>query len=112
MMEEVAATALAQQIAALLNRPDSRPDLPGYDLPVLLICGREDRLTPLVWHEEMAGLIPGARLAVIEECAHMSTMERAPGGHRLAARLAALPVRSGIRQAAIRSSVFSCRGFR
>ncbi len=76
MMEDVAGKALTQQIAILLDRPDSRPDMPNYDLPVLLICGREDKLTPLEWHEEMADLIPGARLAVIEECAHMSTMER------------------------------------
>jgi len=76
MMEEVAETALGQQIAALLDRPDSRPDMSSYDLPVLLICGRLDKLTPLEWHEEMAGLIPDARLAVIEDCAHMSTMEQ------------------------------------
>ena len=76
MMEEVAEICLEEQVRALSDRPDSVPDLAGYALPVLLICGRQDRLTPLTWHEEMARLIPGARLAVIEECAHMSTMER------------------------------------
>ena len=76
MMRDVAQICLEAQVKALSGRPDSVPDLAGYALPVLLICGRQDRLTPLAWHEEMARLIPGARLAVIEECAHMSTMER------------------------------------
>ena len=76
MMASVAAHSLEDQVKALSDRPDSRPDLPGYTLPVLLVCGRQDMLTPLAWHEEMARLIPDARLAVIEECAHMSTMER------------------------------------
>jgi pimeloyl-ACP methyl ester carboxylesterase len=41
-----------------------------------VLCGREDALTPLEGHEEMARLIPGAKLEVIEGCGHMSTMER------------------------------------
>lgn len=76
MMTAVAEKAFPTQVKALIERQDSRADLPGYDLPVRVICGREDRLTPLAFHEEMAGLIPGADLTVIEDCAHMSTMER------------------------------------
>ena len=40
------------------------------------MCGREDELTPLAAHEAMAEAIPGARLCVIEECGHLSSMER------------------------------------
>jgi len=40
------------------------------------MCGRQDALTPLDHSEEMAAGIPGARLAVIEDCGHLSTMER------------------------------------
>lgn len=76
MMERVASHAIENQVSALLTRPDSRVDLSEYDLPCLILCGRQDKLTPLSLHEEMAAAIPGARLAVIEECAHMSTMER------------------------------------
>ena len=43
-----------------------------FDAP----CGRQDALTPLSMHEEMADLIPGARLAVIEDCGHLSTLEQ------------------------------------
>ena len=34
------------------------------------------RLTPLARHEEMAAGIKGARLEVIEDCGHLSTLER------------------------------------
>lgn len=76
MVREVARKAFPGQVKALMGRPDSRGDMPRYACPTLVLCGRQDTLTPLAGHEEMAGLIPGARLAVIEECGHMSTMER------------------------------------
>jgi pimeloyl-ACP methyl ester carboxylesterase len=40
------------------------------------MCGRQDALTPLDRHEEMAARIPGSRLEIVEECGHLSTMER------------------------------------
>lgn len=76
MMLSVAQKAFPAQVKALIERRESRADMPSYDLPVTLICGREDFLTPLAFHEEMAGLIPNAELVVVENCAHMSTMER------------------------------------
>ena len=59
-----------------MARPDSRGQLAGYDLPTLIACGRDDALTPVELHEEMAATIPGARLATIEECGHLSTLEQ------------------------------------
>ena len=50
--------------------------LAGIACPTLLLCGRQDAWSPLERHEEMAGLIPGSRLEVIEEAGHMSPMER------------------------------------
>ncbi|MGE0253976.1 MAG: alpha/beta fold hydrolase [Alphaproteobacteria bacterium] len=55
---------------------DRRPWLKEFRCPTLVMCGREDVLTTVAMHEEIVGLIPGARLALIEECGHMSTMER------------------------------------
>lgn len=63
------------QYTALMNRPDRRADIAGYRLPVMVLCGREDAVTPLDLSQEMAALIPGADLAVIEHCGHLSTME-------------------------------------
>jgi pimeloyl-ACP methyl ester carboxylesterase len=45
-------------------------------VPTLVLCGRQDGLTPLERHEEIAAAIPNARLSVIEDCGHLSTMER------------------------------------
>lgn len=78
MAEHVGKDAFLRQQKAILGRPDSRPDLPDYDLPVLVLAGREDALTPLDAAEEMAGLIPGSQLTVLEDCGHLSTLER-PG---------------------------------
>jgi pimeloyl-ACP methyl ester carboxylesterase len=70
-----AQTALAQQ-QAMLDRPDSRPDMARIACPTLVLCGRQDALTPLAAHEEMAAGIKGAKLVVVEDCGHMSTMEK------------------------------------
>lgn len=62
---------------AIIGRPDSRNDLQTtIKCPTLILCGRQDALTPLEVHEEMSSMIPKSRLAIIEDCGHMSTMER------------------------------------
>ncbi len=76
MAEAVGQAGFARQQTAIMARPDSRDILPGIDVPTLVLCGRQDALTPLALHEEMAELTPGARLAVIEECGHLPTLER------------------------------------
>lgn len=78
MADAVGPEAFVHQEAAIINRPDSREDLPDIACPTLVLCGREDALTPVHLHEEMAALIPGSQLLVIEECSHLSTLER-PG---------------------------------
>jgi pimeloyl-ACP methyl ester carboxylesterase len=66
----------AAQIQALLERPDATPLLPQIQCPALVLCGRQDSWSVLAEHEKMAAMIPHSRLVVIEECGHMSTMER------------------------------------
>ncbi|QRM29221.1 alpha/beta fold hydrolase [Microvirga sp. VF16] len=65
-----------RQIQALLNRPNVRPHLPSIACPTLVMVGRQDRWSPLAQHEEMASLIPGAELVVIEDSGHMSLLEQ------------------------------------
>lgn len=65
-----------RQIKALLDRPDARPLLPAIACPTLVMVGRQDRWSPLAQHEEIAAAIPGARLVVIEDSGHMSTVEQ------------------------------------
>jgi pimeloyl-ACP methyl ester carboxylesterase len=76
MAERVGADAFYRQQNAIMGRPDSHGQMADYDLPTLIACGRQDALTPPDLHEEMVAAIPGARLAVVEECGHMSTMEQ------------------------------------
>lgn len=76
MAERIGPEAFRRQQTAILNRPDSRPQLGAIACPTLVLCGRQDALTPLERSEELAALTPGARLAVVEDCGHLSTMER------------------------------------
>ena len=76
MVERKTPAIHAAQIRALLGRPDASEVLPRITCPTLLLCGREDRWSPLARHEEMARLIPGASVRVIEHAGHMTTMER------------------------------------
>ena len=44
--------------------------------PCLVICGAEDRLTPVKYSESLARGIPGARLQVIPSAGHMAMLEQ------------------------------------
>ncbi|BAI72277.1 alpha/beta family hydrolase [Azospirillum sp. B510] len=75
-MERVGVDGYAREQQAIIDRPDSRPGLAAIRCPTLVICGRQDILTPPALHEEMADAIPSARLALIEACGHLSAMEQ------------------------------------
>jgi pimeloyl-ACP methyl ester carboxylesterase len=76
MAERIGRDAYLRQTAAIMTRPDSRDSLRRITVPTLVLCGRQDQATPLHLHEEIAGLIPRARLAVVERCGHLSTIEQ------------------------------------
>lgn len=79
MAEDTGVEVFERQENAIINRPDSRPDLPGMPCPTLVLCGREDAITPLEAHEELAQNIPDSEMRVIERCGHLSTIERPKG---------------------------------
>ncbi len=76
MAERVGVDAFLRQQRAIIARPDFRPGLGLIECPTLLVCGRQDALTPVEFHQEMADGIPGARLEIIEDCGHLSTLEK------------------------------------
>jgi pimeloyl-ACP methyl ester carboxylesterase len=76
MAERVGKDAFLRQQRAIMGRTDSRPSLAAIGCPTLVLCGRQDALTPVALHQEMAAQIPGAGLEIIEDCGHLSTMER------------------------------------
>jgi pimeloyl-ACP methyl ester carboxylesterase len=66
---------LAATLFALANRPDRRPILSSIGIPVAVVVGEADQLTPPPRAEEIASVIAGARLVVLPGIAHMSAME-------------------------------------
>ena len=78
-----------------LNRPDHLVPtgaLRHLACPVLLIVGREDPIVPLDIVQEVAGLMPSAQVAVVEQAAHSAYFEQAEVfNQRLLAFLKGLP---------------------
>jgi len=60
----------------MAERPDSRPELPGIDVPALVITSTDDTLIPSAVSAPMADTIPGATLLVMERAGHLSNLEQ------------------------------------
>ena len=76
MMARSNAEVFAAQIRALLARPDASDLLRDIHCPTLVLCGAQDDWAPAQRHRDMAAQIPGARLVLVQDCGHMSTLER------------------------------------
>ncbi|NQW52970.1 MAG: alpha/beta hydrolase [Rhodospirillales bacterium] len=76
MASEIGGDGFVREQQAILGRTDSRPLLVEIEMPAVVIVGRQDLVTPLARAEEMATDIANARLVVIEECGHMTPMEK------------------------------------
>lgn len=76
MAAEVGADGFCREQTAMIARADSRPLLVEIKQPTLVLVGRQDMATPLVRAEEMAADIAHSQLAVIEECGHMTPLEK------------------------------------
>jgi pimeloyl-ACP methyl ester carboxylesterase len=70
------ADAIAAASLGMADRPDSRPDLSGIDVPTLVITSADDTLIPSAVSAPMADAIPGATLLVIEGAGHLSNLEQ------------------------------------
>jgi len=76
MARHIGPEAFLRQQRAIMGRPDGREDLGRITCPTLILCGRQDALTPLELHEEMAAAIPGAKLVIIEHAGHLPPLEQ------------------------------------
>lgn len=76
MARETGADAFMRHQTAIMQRPDSRPDLAAISCPTLIMVGDSDRVTPPEFAAEMAAGIPRAKHIVIPECGHMSLLEQ------------------------------------
>ena len=57
-------------------RRDGTETLRALGVPLLVLCGEADAVTPPDLHREMAALVPGARLVIVEGAGHMSPIEQ------------------------------------
>jgi len=76
MFEETGAEAFVRQLRAIMSRPDSRPLLGSIRCPTLVLVGDADVATPPELNKEIADGISGARLVVVPNCGHLSTLEQ------------------------------------
>lgn len=76
MFDRKTADIFANQIHALLNRPDGSDVLRHLRVPTLLQCGKQDTWSPPSQHAAMQALATQAVFDVIEDAGHMAPMER------------------------------------
>jgi pimeloyl-ACP methyl ester carboxylesterase len=76
MGEDTGAEAFRRQQTSLMHRPDSAAALAGIRCPTLVIVGDADALTPPDLSREIAARIPGAKLEIVADCGHLSTLEQ------------------------------------
>lgn len=69
-------TALVTAQETIRDRVDSRPTLPTVDVPVLVLVGEEDRLTPPSDAEAMVAGLPNVRFSRIGGAGHLAALER------------------------------------
>lgn len=67
---------LDAQLALQATRVDERPGLREIRCPTLVLAARDDRLCPVDRHREIAALVPGAELQVLDRTAHLSPLEQ------------------------------------
>ncbi|HEX4759880.1 MAG TPA: 3-oxoadipate enol-lactonase [Thermoleophilaceae bacterium] len=65
------------ECCAAVDRLDERADLPKIEAPTLIIAGAEDTAAPPDPHSMLlAAEIPGARLEVLDDAAHLANVEQ------------------------------------
>lgn len=64
------------QSKALQGRVDQQKTLKSIDIPVLIMCGLEDKLCSVEKHELMHNIISNSTLEVIKNAGHLPTLEQ------------------------------------
>jgi 3-oxoadipate enol-lactonase len=74
-IESLETPAIDAAIGALMDRPDSTPDLPRINVPTLVVVGDADAITPPADSEAMQRSIARSRLVVIPDAGHLANVE-------------------------------------
>lgn len=75
LLREIGPEAAIRQNRAIVGRGDHRQSLATWRIPVRVVCGKSDRVTPPELSRELADLIPSARLEWIEGAGHMTPLD-------------------------------------
>lgn len=76
MIERCSVAHYADQVRALLHRPDALSVLPSIAVPTLLLSGSDDSSSPVSQHQAMRRRIPHATVFEIHAAGHMAPAER------------------------------------
>ncbi len=75
MALRIGAEAFVRQQLTCMSRPSSVDALKGITCPVLVVCGKEDTLTPPQLSYEM-GAAMNAPVVLVDDCNHYTPMEQ------------------------------------
>ncbi len=76
MIREQSATVINDAMRAIMTRSDATPLLATIRCPVLVLNGKEDRMTTPETAESIHELTAGSTLRLLENAAHISNMEQ------------------------------------
>jgi pimeloyl-ACP methyl ester carboxylesterase len=76
MAKSMGTEVFMNQSKALQTREDQQSTLRLIDVPVLVICGSNDKLCPVERHELMHSIINHSELKIINNAGHMPTLEQ------------------------------------
>ncbi len=76
MMHEVGAQTAIRQTRAIMVRTEHRAMLAQLAMPALVVCGSQDKVTPPELSHDLAALVPGARLQLLEQAGHQTPLEQ------------------------------------
>ncbi len=75
MATAVGQTNFTLQQEAIIGRPDFRPFAEDAKMPVEILVGEEDQLTPPYLSKELNGLFVNSHLTILSGVGHLSTIE-------------------------------------
>ena len=75
MAADIGRVTFARQQHAILGRRAQHDTLASLNVPLLIVCGIRDTLTPPALSQEMANLAPHVDLRLLRDVGHLSTLE-------------------------------------
>ncbi len=75
MAEKLGPEVFIRQTTALMTRTGSADILSSYDGKTLVLCGEQDEPCPPERHRQIAKLLPNAKLVVVPNAGHVTTLE-------------------------------------